>query len=177
MYCLEHKFLNPTQFPEGRESDEYDKHSTHIAAINRNGDIIGLVRLIHAYVTTLPTEKSHNLAEIISHIKKSGVVEISRLIIDSKYRKTFLFLDLLKFVFNYSKSHDINYWIGSIEEGFYNYLKKAFGFFPLFEERKFIYNTWNYSFLIDLVKFEETFKHDNRILYYIFKNRLVDKFF
>lgn len=176
MYCLEHKFLDPKQFPDGRESDQYDEHAVHIAAIDKRGSVVGIIRLIHASKTILPTEKSHKLAAILSGLKDKGVVEISRLIIDPKYRKTFLFLDLLKVAFNYSKSHHINYWIGSIEEKFYNYLKQAFGFFPLFEERKFIYNTWNYSFLIDLAKFEEVFKQDNRILHYIFKSRIASKF-
>ena len=39
MYCLEHKFLDPKHFPDQRESDKYDKHAVHIAAVDKQGDV------------------------------------------------------------------------------------------------------------------------------------------
>jgi N-acyl amino acid synthase of PEP-CTERM/exosortase system len=49
VYCLENTFENPAQFPDGRETDEYDAHSLHAALIYKPlRTVVGGVRLIQA---------------------------------------------------------------------------------------------------------------------------------
>ncbi|MCA9354922.1 PEP-CTERM/exosortase system-associated acyltransferase [Candidatus Kaiserbacteria bacterium] len=47
VYCIEHKFENQDDFPDGRESDAYDKHSIHSLLVHKpSGVIAGSVRLV-----------------------------------------------------------------------------------------------------------------------------------
>ena len=46
VYCLERGFLPPEDYPNGLERDGYDAYSTHIAANNLTGIVVGGVRLV-----------------------------------------------------------------------------------------------------------------------------------
>ena len=47
VYCIEHKFENPDDFPDGRERDEYDEHAVHSLLVHKpSGAIAGSVRMV-----------------------------------------------------------------------------------------------------------------------------------
>lgn len=169
MYCIKYKFLDPENYPDQKEIDEYDTHSVHLAVIDNFDNIIGTARLIKNIKTSLPTEKEYNLKEVVDKIRSNGIAEISRLVIDDKYKKTFVFFDLIKTLYKYSRKHDINYWLCSVEEWLYNYIKSFFGEIKLLSKQKFIFNTWNYPCLIDIEEFQKSLKRKSKLLYLFFK--------
>ena len=46
VYCLECAFLDPQNYPEHQESDEYDADSAHFCSYNTSEDLVGYVRLV-----------------------------------------------------------------------------------------------------------------------------------
>lgn len=47
VYCIEHNFENPDDFPNGMERDRFDKHSVHSLLVHKpTGAIAGSVRLV-----------------------------------------------------------------------------------------------------------------------------------
>jgi N-acyl amino acid synthase of PEP-CTERM/exosortase system len=47
VYCIEHRFEDPANHPNGRETDSHDQHSLHVALIYRaSREVVGTVRLI-----------------------------------------------------------------------------------------------------------------------------------
>jgi len=48
MYCVERRFLDAADYPDGREIDEFDAHSLHLGVFDSDGDMIGTARLIKA---------------------------------------------------------------------------------------------------------------------------------
>jgi N-acyl-L-homoserine lactone synthetase len=46
VYCVERGFLDPAAYPDGREIDEFDDHSVHLAVMDAEGAMIGTARLI-----------------------------------------------------------------------------------------------------------------------------------
>ena len=48
VYCVERGFLDPADYPDGREVDEFDEHSVHLAVLDGEGHMTGTARLIKA---------------------------------------------------------------------------------------------------------------------------------
>jgi N-acyl-L-homoserine lactone synthetase len=46
VYCVERQFLDAGAYPDGREIDEFDEYSLHLAVIDSAGDVAGTARLI-----------------------------------------------------------------------------------------------------------------------------------
>ena len=88
VYCHECGFLNPDDYPEGLEIDQYDPQSINFAALDHEDTIVGTIRLImNSETTPFPIE-----VHCQSMIKKNGfprnhIAEISRLAVSKKYRK------------------------------------------------------------------------------------------
>lgn len=107
VYCNECEFELPEDHPEGRETDEYDKHSSHFCAIAFDPEkvdppdtpqIIGTVRIIHGFSEDLPNNKlpieTHcpfweDEARRLETLRREGIpfAEISRLAISKDFRK------------------------------------------------------------------------------------------
>jgi N-acyl amino acid synthase of PEP-CTERM/exosortase system len=89
VYCLERKFLPPEHYPQGLESDEFDRHSIHVGAINARGELAGTARVVRVsdiglplfrHCTTFPHETE-------LHPANPHVVEVGRLIVNRIYRR------------------------------------------------------------------------------------------
>jgi len=88
VYCKEKGYLDPKNYPDGQEYDEYDDYATNFAAFSKTGDIIGTVRLVcpkqqqrfpyQDFCTPLPDVE-------LPPIGKAA--EISRLIISPGFRE------------------------------------------------------------------------------------------
>jgi len=88
VYCVECRFLPPDAYPDGLESDEFDRRSAHFAAKNAEGFVAGAARLVlpdpeqefpyQRYCRPFPTFKPPPL---------SSSAEISRLAVLRDYRR------------------------------------------------------------------------------------------
>src|SRR5689334_23097596 len=84
VYCHECGFIEEKDYPDGRETDEYDKQSVHFAAINSFGEIIGTVRLILSTPLVLPIKKYCPDVRLEPEV---SYAEISRLVISKRLRR------------------------------------------------------------------------------------------
>lgn len=97
VYCEEFGFENPSEFPNGLESDEYDAQSIHCLVEHiSSGQPAGCVRMVptleHSPDAPLPLEKycAHSLdKDFINGLKldRSTICEISRLAVDARFRR------------------------------------------------------------------------------------------
>ena len=93
VYCKECNFINESDYPQGYETDEFDKHSVHFgafepAADDQEGRLIGSARLILPSCEKFPIEEHcpelHIDRELIKH---QACAEVSRLTISKLYRR------------------------------------------------------------------------------------------
>ena len=86
-YCVEKRFLDPADYREGLEWDEYDARATHLV-VRGSGDLpIGYMRIIDGRTSSLPLF-DHGLRTFDASLapRTSETVEISRMIVRSDYR-------------------------------------------------------------------------------------------
>lgn len=84
VYCLERGFLAADEYPDGREIDEYDPHSLHFGAFNRNDFMVGTIRLVGESNEGYPLQ-SH--CELDLDAFPPNTAEISRLAVSKTYRR------------------------------------------------------------------------------------------
>jgi N-acyl amino acid synthase of PEP-CTERM/exosortase system len=94
VYCVENPFEDPSRNPDGRESDEYDHHSTHGLLIYRpTGTPAGTVRLVLPIENDL--DRSFALQHVCSHpllrdrvrFPVERTAEVSRFCISKEFRR------------------------------------------------------------------------------------------
>jgi N-acyl amino acid synthase of PEP-CTERM/exosortase system len=88
VYCLERAFLDAKLFPDGVESDEYDRCSAHFGAYTLTNDLIGTVRLVQPdNGMPYPFEDHCGLFDEVRLPPREQVAEISRLIVRKSFRR------------------------------------------------------------------------------------------
>ena len=132
VYCLERKFRDAADYPDGREQDEFDAHSIHVFARDRNGDVAGAVRLVRHSPLGLPVEAHGRLSSATPDVPRGEWAEISRLILAPRYRRQTLAEPLLLWglfgrMFEVSRRDGITYWIAAMEDSLWRLLRR-FGF-------------------------------------------------
>lgn len=88
VYGHECGFINPADYPDGMERDDYEDQAVHFAITSQNGDMIGAMRLILPGKRPLPIEEhcpDVNLASALG--PDSCCAEISRLVISKRIRR------------------------------------------------------------------------------------------
>lgn len=145
VYCIERRYLNANDYPDGCESDAYDDASAHFVAHNLNGELIGYVRLVPPDADAgLPFEQY--CQPFLGHVgpPRHECAEISRLMVRQDYRRrrgdslagsrdlvdsgpgapTWLerrshspriLLTLYRQLYQYSLRHGIRYWYAAME--------------------------------------------------------------
>jgi len=104
VYCVERRFLDATDYPDGREVDEFDEHSVHLGLIAAEGTLIGTARLIKPNPHGFPMFRHCAFFPEVMPPDAPHVVpmEASRLAISRKYmrhhRRTEPLCDLVKAV-------------------------------------------------------------------------------
>jgi N-acyl amino acid synthase of PEP-CTERM/exosortase system len=93
VYCVENKFEDPDQHPDGREMDSYDTRANHIALIYRPArQMVGTVRLIltaGSETAALPIDEvltSAYRSELACH-NRLQLAEISRYAVSRSFRR------------------------------------------------------------------------------------------
>lgn len=111
-YCDEYGYFNKTLYPDNSESDEFDKHSTHFIALNKNNKVVGSIRLIHNSELGLRLEDYVELP----NVDLSKISELSRLVVDKNYRNSghVITLGLCKEAYRYSFKKGTQYWCGTM---------------------------------------------------------------
>lgn len=87
VYCEEWGFEDPDKYPGRLETDEYDRHAVHFAALDNTGKTVGSVRLILVSPEGFPLEKYCNIDSSVEGGRREHTAEISRLVISRAYRK------------------------------------------------------------------------------------------
>jgi N-acyl amino acid synthase of PEP-CTERM/exosortase system len=89
VYCLERGFLRPEDYPLGLETDEFDCISSHVGAVDANGELAGTARLVRNtaagfplfhHCSIFPHEKARDTAN-------DRLVEVGRLSVSRHYRR------------------------------------------------------------------------------------------
>ena len=88
VYCVECRYLDPSAYPDGIESDEFDPHSTHFCAKNERGEMVATLRLVFDSPLGFPLESHAGpLSESYHQLPRAKSAEISRLILAKSYRR------------------------------------------------------------------------------------------
>lgn len=90
VYCNERNFLVPENYPAKLEIDHFDEHAIHIGAIDREGVLVGTLRLVLPSKQGLPLFKHcelFNEETDYSSQPNSSTAEISRLAVSRSYRR------------------------------------------------------------------------------------------
>lgn len=93
VYCRECNFIKESDYPQGYETDEFDKHSIHFGAFEptpdgHEGRLIGSARLILSTCEKFPIEEHcPNLPINRDVVRREKCAEVSRLTISKLYRR------------------------------------------------------------------------------------------
>ena len=88
IYCQEAGFLDEGEYPDRIETDVYDEHSVHFAALDKGNNVVGTLRLIFDSERGFPLEvhcPNYDKAKIT--FPKSELAEISRLAVSKDWRR------------------------------------------------------------------------------------------
>jgi N-acyl-L-homoserine lactone synthetase len=123
VYCQEKQFLDPRNYPDGREIDEFDPISVHVGAIDRDGEVAGTARVVPPNKLGYPVTK-HCAFNPDLRLDAPGMltVECSRIMISRDYprrSRTEPFLTIVKGVMQQAKRAGATHLIGATEPGFY----------------------------------------------------------
>ena len=160
VYCHEAHILNPCDYPDGLETDEFDPVSEHFISTNatNSNNIVGAIRLVRwTDALSFPTaEHFPSLLEKLECMKYpiDSTAEISRLCISKQFRRRamdkllgvesfsdgtdkrrkfpMIILELFKSIYLASKYElGITHWIATFEDCLYRLLTRYGVFFEL----------------------------------------------
>lgn len=119
-------YINSLQYQDKRLNDTYDFYSVNFLATHR-GVAVGCVRLVLDSKIGFPIE--HLFASISITAERRAVAEVSKLVIDSLYRKKkygkrLVMWGLAKSMYDYSMMNGIKIWYEFMSEKLSHSLKK-----------------------------------------------------
>lgn len=150
VYCLERKFENEEEHPDGLEKDIYDAHSIQGVLFHRpTRGVIGSVRMILPKPgggDSLPaaTLLRENALDLSDYVNPAQCIEVSRFAISKEFRRrksdeveaaettraeacretNLAFLSMLQFVLRESVKRDILFWTAVMEPKFLRLLAR-----------------------------------------------------
>lgn len=87
VYVQEYGWEKPEDHPDGIETDMFDPHSIHAAAIDENGVLVGTARMVMNSPLGLPIFQTIDCFDGFKP-QSPGVVEFSRLCVDPAFRRS-----------------------------------------------------------------------------------------
>jgi N-acyl-L-homoserine lactone synthetase len=89
VYCVERGFLKAEDYPDGREIDEFDRHSLHLGVVGAGRTLLATARLVKVNMIGLPLFRHCQIYARESELYKetNRVAEISRLCVSRELRK------------------------------------------------------------------------------------------
>lgn len=145
VYCRDCRFLTEADYPQCRESDEYDDDALHALAFNLTGDLVGYSRLVKPDAAGQFPWQSHcsDLTPGVALPAAHTCAEVSRLMVRRDYRRRRgdvlqgvmvglpepapddfveryrrrpqILLSLYRQMYLHSLRHDIRYWYAAME--------------------------------------------------------------
>ena len=123
IWCVERDILDPNNYPDQCESDQYDPFADHFVVLDNNDDVAATVRLIHHSPIGYPTENYLDFDKSEHCFRRESLGELSRIFIDPKYRNMkdtkVIIQGLIKEVIYFKiRDHGIINCYGALENGF-----------------------------------------------------------
>jgi N-acyl amino acid synthase of PEP-CTERM/exosortase system len=89
VYCVERQFLRLEDYPDHLESDQFDRHSIHVGAVDRSGVLAATARIVKPNSAGLPLFSHCTLFPHPNALEDGGstVVEVSRVSISRQYSR------------------------------------------------------------------------------------------
>lgn len=122
VYCVERRFLNPDDYPDRREHDEFDRHSLHLGVLSPDGELLATARLVKVNMIGLPLFRHCTIypreAELFQETTR--VAEISRLCVSRSLRKRHIgtasvAINLYRAIYQASKRNGFTHWLVATE--------------------------------------------------------------
>jgi N-acyl amino acid synthase of PEP-CTERM/exosortase system len=88
VYCVEREFLRAADYPDGLETDEFDRYAKHLGTFDSAGRMVGTVRLVFPSILGLPLFRHCAVFphETALYDPRNAVVEVSRLSVSRQHR-------------------------------------------------------------------------------------------
>lgn len=123
VYCEESNALDPNNYPDKKEMDEYDKYSDQFAILDTDGEVCCTMRLIHHSPIGYPTANYLDFDKEVYNYHKDKICEMSRIFVAQKYRNmkdTKIFINSIVKSLTYPKikEYGIEYCYGALESSF-----------------------------------------------------------
>ena len=122
VYCVERGFLNPDDYPDQCERDEFDRHSLHLGVMDGAGTLLATARLVKVNRAGLPLFRHCQIYRGESELYRetTRVAEISRLCISRAVRKrriggASLAVELYRAIYQVSKRNGFTHWLVATE--------------------------------------------------------------
>ena len=126
VYCSERGFERPEDHPHGLETDCYDGHAIHLAAVKSDtGEVVGTARIIRHSFLGFPIERHFKIDKDLSHVQRERIGEISRLAIPKRYSCDYeIFNEIFKQLCLASRELGLTHWYAAMAKGLPALLKK-----------------------------------------------------
>jgi N-acyl-L-homoserine lactone synthetase len=122
VYCIERRFLNPEDYPDEREYDEFDRHSLHLGVVDEEGALLATARLVKVNMIGLPLFRHCRIYPRESELyqESTRVAEISRLCVSRSVRRRHIgtasvAINLYRAIYQASKRHGFTHWLVATE--------------------------------------------------------------
>jgi N-acyl-L-homoserine lactone synthetase len=122
VYCIERGFLNPEDYPDQCERDEFDRHSLHLGVVAGDGTLLATARLVKVNVAGLPLFRHCQIyaGESELYQEATRIAEISRLCISRGLRKrgvggASVAIQLYRAIYQASKRNGFTHWLVATE--------------------------------------------------------------
>lgn len=169
VYCLEKRFLLASHYPDCIETDEFDPHSVHFAAIYMNDEplkITGALRLILDSKHRFPLENHFQLLQPI--IERDRTVELSRLIIAPEARKDqtiAILMGLSREAYRYCRVNNIEHCYAALESPFLRVLRRLGLLFVPTGPTQWYFNSENQPYYLSVSECDEVLRQKNAPFY------------
>lgn len=157
VYCNERMFLDPKDYPDGLEHDEYDASAIHLGAYGPEEVVIGSLRLVRSTKMHFPIFDHCVVSDLPTDAGPLEFAELSRLMISKRKRADIrrpdalpplqvetarqdytnfgisnLLMELFRVMFSYSKHRNIKYLLAAMEPSLMRLLQRHhFNFHPI----------------------------------------------
>jgi N-acyl-L-homoserine lactone synthetase len=122
VYCVERGFLNPDDYPDRRECDEFDPYSLHLGVTDSEGSLLATARLVKVNMVGFPLFRHCRFypRELDRFQDMTRVAEISRLCVSRSLRRrrigsVSVAINLYRAIYQASKRNGFTHWLVATE--------------------------------------------------------------
>ncbi len=123
IFCEEIHMLDPKNYPDGEEKDEYDPFAEHFMILDDKNDIVGTFRLVLNNPLGFPGLNHMHLESLLETYDADRLAEFSRIAIAKNHRGLRNMISLVKLLLKrgciYLKRKKIDFVFFAVEDAFY----------------------------------------------------------